>query len=152
MIASLNIWYGILCRANKIFGDKMKKITCILAVISFLMAAGCSGGSGNTPASSDSKQITLFEITSPVAASGIIDESAKTIAVEVPYGTDLSALIVQFVTTGVKTTVDGVEQESSKTSVDFTKSVAYIVDCAGWNDGDVYRNGCPAGINRNDER
>jgi hypothetical protein len=52
----------------------------------------------------DSKQITGFYFTfsgSPLlAAEGIIDETAKTIAVTVPYGTDLGNLIPEIYHTG----------------------------------------------------
>lgn len=112
----------------------MKKVSgllSLLALCGMLITAGCSGSGskgGNSPASSSSKEITSFEIVSPVTAFGIIDESAKTINVTVPYGTDVTKLIVKFVTTGVKTSIDSVEQTSSSSVNDFTSSLKYTVN------------------------
>jgi hypothetical protein len=47
------------------------------------------------------KAITAFSITSPVTAAGIINEAAKTIAVTVPYGTNLNAMTTSITHTGV---------------------------------------------------
>ncbi len=110
----------------------MQRKIGIVAVLLFCAALGltmgCSGGSGggNDPASSTSKEITSFEITNP-AAAGVINESANTINVTVPFGTDVTKLVAEFVTTGVKTSVDGVEQKSSVTENNFASPVSYTV-------------------------
>jgi hypothetical protein len=46
------------------------------------------------------KKITVFSFASP-AATGTVDEAAKTIAVTVPYGTDLTGLVPTVTHTGV---------------------------------------------------
>jgi hypothetical protein len=42
--------------------------------------------------SKDTKAITEFNITEPVAATGTVDEALKTITVTVPYGTDIRGM------------------------------------------------------------
>jgi hypothetical protein len=63
-----------------------------------LLACGVS--SVGVPVSSTSsvpsaKAITAFSFTSP-AATGTVNESAKTIAVTVPYGTNVTSLVATF--------------------------------------------------------
>jgi hypothetical protein len=77
-------------------------------------------------APSSAKAITAFSFTSP-AATGVIDESQKTISVIVPYGTNVTALIATFATTGVSIIVDSVVQVSGTTQNDFTYPLAYMV-------------------------
>lgn len=72
------------------------------------------------------KSITAFSFVSP-AVSGIIDEANHTIAVTVPYGTDKTALIATFATTGVSVYVGAVSQTSGVTINDFTNQVVYTV-------------------------
>lgn len=81
--------------------------------------------SPNEPQSSD-KEITAFSIVNP-AVPGIIDDAAKTITVVMPRGTDLSALVALFTTTGTKVSVGSVEQTSGVTANDFTRPVVYTV-------------------------
>lgn len=73
-----------------------------------------------------SKSITAFSFVSP-AVSGAINEAAHTIAVTVPYGTDITALIATFSTTGVSVYVGAVSQNSGATVNDFTNPVVYTV-------------------------
>jgi hypothetical protein len=77
-------------------------------------------------APSPAKAITTYSIASP-AAVGVINESAKTIAVTVPYGTDRAALVATFTITGVSITIGGVNQVAGTTPNDFTNPVAYTV-------------------------
>ena len=111
----------------------MKKLSSLLFISAFCVMLvsliGCSGGNskgGNFPKSSSSKQMTAFGFTIP-ASTGIINETAKTIAIKVPYKTDVTKLVAVFTTTGVKTTVGGVEQASGTTENKFTDSVLYSV-------------------------
>jgi hypothetical protein len=78
---------------------------------------------------SNAKAITAFSFASP-AATGTIDESAHTIAVTVPYGTAVTALIASFTTTGASVTVGGMAQESGTTANNFTSPVTYKVTAA----------------------
>jgi hypothetical protein len=73
-----------------------------------------------------SKSITAFSFISPVV-SGTIDEGSYAITVSVPYGTDITALIATFATTGVSVYVGPVSQTSGATINDFTNPVVYTV-------------------------
>jgi hypothetical protein len=64
------------------------------------------------------------------AVIGVINETAKTIAVTVPYGTPLTALVATFTTTGTGVKVGTTVQTSTATANDFTNPVAYIVTAA----------------------
>ena len=79
-----------------------------------------------TAAPNTSKALTAFGFTSP-SASGTINESAKTVAVTVPFGTSLTALVATFTTTGASVKVGSVVQVSGTTPNDFTNPVSYIV-------------------------
>jgi hypothetical protein len=70
--------------------------------------------------------ITSFGFVSQPAV-GSIDQSAKTITVSVPAGTDVTALVAIFTTTGVSITVNGVAQVSGTTPNNFTNLVTYVV-------------------------
>jgi len=80
-------------------------------------------------AASSDKAITSFYFTSP-AATGTINETAKTISVIVPYGTDVTALIAIFATTGVAVKVYGLPQTSGVTHQNFTIPLSYVVSAA----------------------
>jgi hypothetical protein len=73
-----------------------------------------------------SKAITAFNFASP-AATGVITEAAHTIAVTVPYGTSVTALVADFTTTGESVTVGATAQVSGTTANDFTSPVTYRV-------------------------
>lgn len=60
-------------------------------------------------------------------ANGVINEGQHTIAVAVPTGTDVTALVATFATTGVSVTVGDVPQVSGVTANDFTQPVTYRV-------------------------
>ena len=102
----------------------------LIFILKFLFY-GCSGGGGGksdndlTPLSSE-QAITAFSIVDP-QTTGIIDENEKTIAVSVPYGTDVTALVATFTSTGAGVTVNGTPQISGTTSNNFTSSLHYIV-------------------------
>ncbi|MGB5218448.1 MAG: hypothetical protein WBN66_09115 [Smithella sp.] len=78
-------------------------------------------------ATSSAKAITEFSIGSNV---GTINETAKTIAVNVLWGKDLSALIPTFSTTGANVKVDSMVQISGETSNNFALPVVYTVTAA----------------------
>lgn len=102
----------------------------ILLMIAFCLAA-CGGNgvsNGNSPLSS-TKAITAFSFTNP-ATIGTINEGAKTITVNVPFGTNVTALIATFTTTGASVKVGSSVQTSGSTPNDFTNSIGYIVTAA----------------------
>jgi hypothetical protein len=85
---------------------------------------GGGGGGGQTPSSA--KAINSFGFIMP-AVTGVINESAKTILVTVPFGTPVTALIATFTTTGTGVMVGTTVQTSTTTPNNFTNPVAYIV-------------------------
>jgi hypothetical protein len=87
-----------------------------------------NSGSGGGTLSSD-KAITSYSFVLP-AVTGVVNESAKTIAVTVPVGTNLTALVATFSTTGTGVKVGTTVQTSTATSNNFTNPVAYIVTAA----------------------
>lgn len=80
-----------------------------------------------TKAESTAKAITAYSFAGQPDSIGDINETAKTIAVSVLPGTDLTARIATFTTTGTSVKVNGVTQVSGTTSNDFTSSVTYTV-------------------------
>ena len=94
----------------------------------------------NESAQNSEKEITAFsfmaadntELSSDV--TGII--SGTDIDLTVPYGTDVTALVASFATTGASVTVDGTEQTSGTTANDFSNPLTYRVTAADntWQD------------------
>ncbi|OYV67274.1 MAG: hypothetical protein B7Z74_09845, partial [Deltaproteobacteria bacterium 21-66-5] len=81
-----------------------------------------------TVASATAKAITAYSLA---GVAGTINETAKTIAVSVPYGTDVTTLVATFTSTGQGVpTVGATNQLSGTTSNDFTNPVAYTVTAA----------------------
>ncbi|MDD2550218.1 MAG: Ig-like domain-containing protein [Bacteroidales bacterium] len=77
---------------------------------------------------SDEAEILTFEVDAQMAPS-TIDTDAATIALEVLYGTDLTALTPTFtLSLGATATIGTVEQEPGVTVVDFTNPVVYTVE------------------------
>jgi hypothetical protein len=70
--------------------------------------------------------ITSFSFPS-VGAGGTIDENAKTIAVTVPFGTDVTTLVATFTSTGQSVRVGSTLQVSGVTANDFSSPVTYTV-------------------------
>jgi uncharacterized repeat protein (TIGR02543 family) len=73
-----------------------------------------------------SKALTAFSFTSP-SVTAAINESAKTVALTVPYGTDVTALVATFVSIGASVKVGTTVQTSGTTPNNFTSSVTYTV-------------------------
>jgi len=73
-----------------------------------------------------SKTITAFQFDS-LGADGYIDEAGHSISLSVPFGTDVTALVASFSTTGIRVSVGGIVQESGHTGNDFTREVVYVV-------------------------
>ncbi|MDA8100562.1 MAG: hypothetical protein M0042_13175 [Nitrospiraceae bacterium] len=71
-----------------------------------------------------SKSLTSFAV---LGIPATINESAKTVAVSVPYGTDLTTLTATFTTTGASVKVGSMVQISGTTKNDFTNAVSYTV-------------------------
>ena len=113
-------------------------------ILGVFLIAGCGGGGGSdslAPAPASTKAITAYSFTkvgtpsAPITGGpkiGTINEAAKTIAVTVPFGTDVTTLVAAFTTTGaaVKIGTPAVTQVSGDTSNNFTTSKAYVVTAA----------------------
>ena len=96
-----------------------------LLVLLVVCAAGC-GSHDNAPRSS-AKTTTAFSVA---GTTGSIDETAKTITVTMPYGTDVSSQVATFTTTGKDVKVGAAVQTSGTTANDFTSPLAYTVTAA----------------------
>ena len=84
-----------------------------------------------TVALNPAKAITAFSIRSvSSAASGVIDQGNHTIAVTVPYGTNVTTLVATFLTTGASVKVGSTTQVSGTTPNNFTSAVTYKVTAA----------------------
>ena len=86
-----------------------------------------SPGSFTVPAA-DVKAITAFSfqgLTPPV--TGVINEAVHTIALTVPRGTDLHALVATFTVAGASVAVGGTPQVCGTTANDFSSPVTYRV-------------------------
>jgi hypothetical protein len=105
----------------------------VYSLLSLVAISSCGGNSGtnNSVTLSSAKAITSFSFGSPVA-TGRIDEGTKTITVVVPFGTNITALVASFVTTGVSVKVGSVVQVSGETPNDFSdpNSKFYTVTAA----------------------
>lgn len=113
----------------------MKNFKYLLSFITIIFLISCGGGGssdGNgkeendNPITSNSKALISFSIITP-EIFGIINETTKTVSIIVPIGTNKVNLITAFETTGVKTTINGIEQISEETSNNFTNSVIYTI-------------------------
>ena len=78
--------------------------------------------------SASAKAITAFGFKGLTpAAAGTITEATHAIAVTVPYGTNVGALVASFTTTGVGISVGGTPQVSEVTALNFINPVTYRV-------------------------
>ena len=126
--------------ANPDFGDVLNSVCGVLgagedpavsalvqqAIEDFLYPPTPTPTPTPTPLSSD-KAITAFSFTDP-AATGTVDEANKTIALTVPFGTAVTALVATFTNSAASAvTVGGTAQTSGTTANNFTSPVAYLV-------------------------
>ncbi len=75
----------------------------VLLLVAFV--AGCAGNdtvTQGTVTPNSSKAITAYSLA---GVAGTVNEAAKTIAVTMPFGTDVTALVATFTTTGASVTV-----------------------------------------------
>jgi len=93
-----------------------------LVVLLVAFIAGCGGN--DSVATNSNKATTAFSLA---GSTGTIDESAKTIAVSMPNGTDVKAQVATFTTTGSDVKVGTTVQSSGTTANDFTSPVKYTV-------------------------
>jgi hypothetical protein len=105
--------------------------------VSYLVTAADGSTSTYTvtviAAASDAKAMTSFAIA---GAAGVIDETQNTIAVTLPFGTSLSALVASFSATGAGVKVGGVLQKSGTTTNNFSAPVTYTISAADGSTAD----------------
>ena len=111
------------------FDSVTKPLMWFMALLLAAFVAGC-GGSNDNSAPGAARAITSYSLNS---VSGTIDETAKTIAVTMPNGTNVTALVATFATTGTNTKlkVGAAVQTSGTTANNFTSPVEYKVTAAG---------------------
>lgn len=80
-----------------------------------------------TVAAASAKAITAYSLA---GVAGVITEPAHTIAVTMQAGTNVTALVATFTTTGASTKIVATVQTSGTTANDFTGPVAYTVTAA----------------------
>ncbi len=103
-------------------------VTLLMSI--FALLTGCSGGndagggSWTTPPTGTPPVITAYSLN---GVAGTIDQTAKTIAVTMPFGTDVTALIATYTTTGTTVMVGATVQTSGTTPNNFTGPVIYTV-------------------------
>lgn len=73
---------------------------------------------------SSTKELTSFSVANINAA---INPTSHAVNLTVPFGTDLSALTPAFAFSGAKVEVDGIQQISGQTAVDFTVPRTYTI-------------------------
>jgi hypothetical protein len=110
----------------EVFKKYSSRLVWVSILMTMLSITGC-GGSGGGSSTASSAAFTEYSLA---GATGVIDEAAKTIAVTLPYGTDVTALVATFTITGSNAKVGTVVQTSAVTPNDFTAPVSYIVTAA----------------------
>jgi hypothetical protein len=87
-----------------------------------------------TVALNPAKDVTAFEFTSAInaglGADVVATFNGTEIDATVPYGTDVTALVATFSTTGTSVAVAGSPQDSGTTANDFSSDVHYVVTAA----------------------
>lgn len=111
----------------------MRPLTWFIAVLAAVFLTACGGGGGDaTPAGvvSSAKAITAYSLS---GVAGTINETAKTIAVVMPSGTNVTALVASFTTTAASLKVGGIvatPQVSGVTPNNFSAPVTYTATAA----------------------
>jgi len=80
-----------------------------------------------TIAMNPAKAITAYSFIGFPSSPGSINESTRSITINLPFGTDVRALTANFTTTGTVVAIAGVRQTSGTTANDFTAPVLYTV-------------------------
>lgn len=113
------------------FEGVTKPLRWLMAILLAAFLAGCGDDDDDVVLNSD-KSIAEYslEVAPGTLVAGTIDQSAMTISVIVPEGTDVTALVATFTTTGVSVKVGTTVQESGVTPNDFTNPVVYTVTAA----------------------
>ena len=111
----------------KTFENFTRPLRWLMALLVVAVVTGCSGGDGGSSAPSSTKALTAYSLA---GVTGTINETAKTIAVTMPSGTNVTALAATFTTSGATVKVSTVAQTSGTTANNFTNPVVYTVTAA----------------------
>jgi hypothetical protein len=99
------------------FESYPKRLMWLIALLLTAFITGCGGGNVTSVApASNAKAIIAFSLN---GVTGTINEAAKTIAVTVPFGTNVTALVATFTTTGASVKVGATAQASTITPNSF---------------------------------
>ena len=128
-VPTTNLAYNTLYNATITTGAKDLAGNPLAANYQWSFTTNDNGGGGGGVTLSSDKAITSFSFVMP-AINGVVNESAKTIAVTVPVGTNLTALVATFATTGTGVKVGTMSQTSTATPNNFTSPVVYVVTAA----------------------
>ncbi len=110
------------------FEGVSKPLMWFMALLLVAFVAGCGNTGGNVGTFGlTSKAVTAYSLA---GNTGVINESAKIIAVTVPYGENVTALVATFTTTGKSVKVGTTTQVSGTTTNNFTGTVSYVVTAA----------------------
>jgi uncharacterized delta-60 repeat protein len=120
----LKYFWRLTLKARGIFTSLLNIAICALI---FLCGCGSSGSDPVPQPKSSQKSITAYSLN---GVSGTINETEKTIALTMPYGTNVTALAATFTTTGQSVNVGSTEQVSGTTANTFTNQVTYTVTAA----------------------
>jgi hypothetical protein len=101
-------------------------ISSSIAIILGLALVGCGGG-GSSSSGTDPNTLSSISSFSIQGSTGTVNQSAKTIAVTLPFGTPVTALVASFTTTGSSVAVGVTPQVSGTTVNNFTAPVVYVV-------------------------
>ena len=115
-----------------IFNRICKPLTWFTALLMIAALAGCGGGNNTAAPASSSKLISSYAFVGHSGAPVIIDQAptVKTIALTLPFGTNVTALVATYTTTGASVKVGAVVQVNSTTANSFAAPVTYTVTAA----------------------
>ncbi|RKZ14415.1 hypothetical protein DRQ50_08995, partial [bacterium] len=118
----------------------MRPLLILLSVTAILiLCSGCSDDDPTAPLST-AREITTFRFLAADNAVLAVDVTAAIAGTEitavVPEGTDLTALVATFSTTGETVRIGSTDQISGATANDFSSLVAYTVVAADASTGD----------------
>lgn len=115
----------VINRTNNFLTIQKYFLSVCLIMLAMILSS-CNGGSTSTNSISSARAITTFSLS---GSSGVINNN-ESIAVTVPYGTNITDLVATFTTTGIGVSVSDVKQTSNVTPNDFTNPVTYTVTAA----------------------
>jgi sulfatase modifying factor 1 len=112
--------------------EKVRKLFLLLLVLLLLLTltffTACKGGEDGESSDNEITSFSFLKVNNAALSTDVTGTiSGTTITASVPFGTDRSALVASFTTTGISVTVSGVAQISGITVNDFTGAVIYTV-------------------------